>query len=191
MGGRSPPRCWEGLAIQWLQSPCKEQGQASSCAQSSPWVRAVSPGPETPEDRPGERRGPSGPGGVWAEPPHRPLLRAQSRAWCGKANRPWSLPFGPFAICPVLLQLQPWEGGLRPPINRAPGAGRPFPLQVQVWVRGCLWAPVPRSQRAAPRPGPDSRREGDTTQVGHGRPEARGAAAAAAAVPGCRQRPGQ
>lgn len=144
-----PPRRWEGLAIQRLQSPCREQEQASSCARSSTWVRAGSSGPETPEDRPGERPGPSGPGGVWAEPPRRPLLRAQRRAWCGKANRPRTLPFGPFAICPVLLQLQPWAGGLGPHINRAPGAGRPFPLKVQVWVQGCLWAPVPRSQRAA------------------------------------------
>ena len=67
-GGTPPSRCWEGLAIQQLQSPCREQEQASSCARSSTWVRAGSSGPETPENRPGERPGPSGSGGVWAEP---------------------------------------------------------------------------------------------------------------------------
>lgn len=52
--------------------------------------------------------------------------------------------------------------GRRPPglaINRAPGAGRPFPLQVQVWVAGLPVGPSPGASEHA-RGGPDSRRQG-------------------------------
>lgn len=74
-------------------------------------LRVLSPlagGPETPGT--GEARG-KAPVAL-AESRLSPLLGAQSRAWGGKANRPGTLPFGPFAICPALFKLQPCAGGL-------------------------------------------------------------------------------